>query len=244
MFKLICFALLISFVLSVPIDGDETPKETKIDDFDDDDDWGLEDAKSDSKESGSNVEETGATSVTDAAKGPISYIQKIPRRGEKVSTELPPVEISIQKKENDDEEETSAKRERRDTLTREQRKEQKRLAKKNKNKENAQLQGAEQTQIDGNPSSSTKRPRKQKQQKKQQKPSLNTEDELTPNNGNKKQRQGGKKNKEGKQNKNREGQRPAGSSRQHQQGQGKNNGQRNQRKQKQTKHHPTEGTLQ
>lgn len=235
-------------MLSVPIDGDETTKETTIDDFDnDDDDWGLDDIKSDSQDSESKLGVENSE-TPEVPKGPVSYIQKIPRRGEKPSTELPPVEIAAvtdEKKISNAEDETVNKRDRRDALTREQRKEQKRLAKKNKNKENGQSLAPEQTESHTNPTS-TKRPRKQKQQKKQKQ--SNTEDEVAPanNGGTKKQRQGGKKNKEGKQ-KNREG-RPTGSSRQlqhqQQQGQSKNNGQRN-RKQRPTKHQQQpEGTLQ
>jgi len=228
MFKLICFALLISYSLSAPTDEESI----KVDDFDDD--WGLDDIKPDSKDSES--EQDINKSQPDEPKGPISYIQKIPRRGEKPSTQTP-VEIIPQ----DPEDNSEPKRERRDTLSREQKKEQRRLNKKN-NKQAKDAVGAETLHHhspDHNPDhiledgqTITKRPRKQKGHK-QGKSKIN-DDSLPPVQGSKKQRQGGKKNKEGKKDKIRP-ERPA-------QRQGKN-GQRP-RKQKPSKHQPTETTLQ
>lgn len=211
---------MITYALCAPADDDSS----KVDDFDDD--WGLDDLKPETNEEGSSVSEP------DVPKGPISYIQKIPRRGEKPVTQAP---VEIVPQEGDDIDEP--KRERRDTLTREQKREQRRQNKK-LHKQNKELSGQ-----DGQPHLSpdhvlddghavTKRPRKQKTHKQQK---VKNSDDTIPTQGGKKQRAGGKKNKEGKKEKNRPDGRPTR--------QGKN-GQRQNKKQKQNKHQPTESTLQ
>jgi hypothetical protein len=217
MFKLILFTLLITYGLCVPADDDSF----KVDDFDDD--WGIEDSKDPDSNNDSDV------SQPEPPKGPVSYIQKIPRRGEKATTQAP-VEIIPQEAED-----TTVKRERRDTLTREQKKEQRRLNKKNKqNKDALAVDGVHSAipePVFDESQTSTKRPRKQKTHKQGK---GKVQDDTLPGQHTKKQRQGSKKNKENKKDKARQdGRLPR---------QGKN-GQR-QRKQKLNKHQPTETTLQ